>query len=159
VGLYAMQWAFSLALVAFAFLAVFLTRHVALGLVVVFFLPGLLEFVYTIYAFAVGFQPVNRLNVFFQTIRLRQTLEDLPRYFFTSNLYAPARSPVTDLAATFSSPGAGAGGTGGGANPADAFGSLLGAGITLPHAALVMAGYTVLFAAILVWRFLRHDVD
>ncbi|MBA2665738.1 MAG: ABC transporter permease [Trueperaceae bacterium] len=153
VGLYAAQWAFSLAAVTFAFLMVFITRNVALGMVLVFFLPPLLEGLYAIYRTVVGFQPVNRLNVFFQTIQLRQTLEDLPRYFFTNNLYFPARSPVTELIATFGDL------DGGGGSPADAIPGLLGGGVSLLHAALVMAGYTLVFGVILVWRFARHDVD
>jgi ABC-type transport system involved in multi-copper enzyme maturation permease subunit len=153
--LYLLQWAFSLTAVLFAFLLVFLTRNVALGLVMVFFLPPLLEGLYSIYSLAIGFQPVNRLNVLFQTLRLRQTLEDLPRYFFTTNLYAPSRAPVNEIVAPFAaldgSPGAGGG--------PETFATILGAGVTLPHAALVMGGYALVFAALLVWRFLRHDVD
>jgi ABC-type transport system involved in multi-copper enzyme maturation permease subunit len=153
--LYLLQWAFSLTAVLFAFLLVFLTRNVALGLVMVFFLPPLLEGLYSIYSLAIGFQPVNRLNVLFQTLRLRQTLEDLPRYFFTTNLYAPSRAPVNEIVAPFAaldgSPGAGGG--------PETFATILGAGVTLPHAGLVMGGYALVFAALLVWRFLRHDVD
>jgi ABC-type transport system involved in multi-copper enzyme maturation permease subunit len=152
-GLYAVQWTFVLAAVTFSFLMVFLTRNVALGMVLVFFLPALLEGLYSLYALAVGFQPVNRLNVFFQTLQLRQTLEDLPRYFFTNNLYFPARSPVTDLVGLFGDI------DGGGGSPMDAIPGLLGGGVTVSHAALVMAGYTLAFTAILVWRFARHDVD
>ena len=154
-GLFALQWAFSLAAVLFAFLMVFLLKNVALGVVTVFFLPGLLEGLYTIYRATVGFQPLNRLNVFFQAIQLQQRLEAAPRYFFTSNLYAPARAPVSELVASVStsSPGQGVDVT------PDFFGQLLGAGITLPHAAAVMAGYALFFGLLLFWRFSRHDVD
>lgn len=148
IGFYALQWAHLAALVAFAFLMVHVARNVALGLVLVFFLPALLEGVYTVYAAVVGFQPVNRFNVFLQTIRMRQVLEDLPKYFFTNNLYAPSRAPVGDLVASFS----------GGPEVQD-FRTLLGIGITLEHAAWVAAGYAVLFTAWLTWRFLRVDVD
>jgi hypothetical protein len=37
--------------------------------------------------------------------------------------------------------------------------NLLGPGETLLHSGLVMLGYGVLFAALLVWLFLRTDVD
>jgi ABC-type transport system involved in multi-copper enzyme maturation permease subunit len=151
--LYAVQWTFMLAAVTFSFLMVFLTRNVALGMVLVFFLPALLEGLYSLYALAVGFQPVNRLNVLFQTLQLRQTLEDLPRYFFTNNLYFPARSPVTDLIAIFGDI------DGGGGSPMGAIPGLLGGGVTLSHAALVMGGYIVVFGALLAWRFAQHDVD
>ncbi len=150
-GLFALQWAFSLAAVLFAFLMIFLFKNVALGVVTVFFLPGLLEGLYTLYRATVGFQPVNRLNVFFQAIQLQQRLEAAPQYFFTANLYAPARSPVTELMGALSTGGANVG--------ADAFGQLLGSGITLPHAAAVMAGYALAFGLALFWRFARQDVD
>ena len=149
--LYAMQWAFCLAAVLFAFLMVFLFKNVALGVVTVFFLPALLEGLYTLYRATVGFEPVNRLNVLFQGLRLQQRLEAIPQYFFTSNLYAPARSPVGDVVRAVN--------TGGGEIPQDALGQLLGAGITLPHAAAVMAGYAVVFGALLFWRFSRQDVE
>ncbi|MDF1521780.1 MAG: ABC transporter permease [Trueperaceae bacterium] len=149
--LYALQWAFTTALVALAYLMVYVTRNVALGLVLVFFLPALLEGLYTVYAAVVGFQPINRFNAFLQAIRMRQVLEDLPTYFFTTNVYAPARSTTRELVATF---GAEASGNGG-----PDLSALLGSGITLGHAAWVVAGYTVVLFALLVWRFLRTDVD
>lgn len=152
VGLYAAQWAFASALVALAFLFVYVARNVALGLVMVFFLPALLEGLYTVYAAVVGFQPINRFNAFLQTIRMRQLLEDLPTYFFTANVYAPARQPGRDLMTAF---GASAGGDGVDFD----LGGLLGTGITLEHAALVVGGYTVGLVALLAWRFLRADVD
>lgn len=147
---YLLQWAFSGTIVAFAFLMVHLARNVAVGLILVFFLPGLLETLYTVYAAVVGFQPINRFNVFLQGIRLRQVLEDLPTYFFTANVYAPARAPVRELTASFT-------------NAASADGidlsGLLGSSITLERAALVAGGYALLFLALLTWRFLRADVD
>jgi len=150
VRLYALQWAFASALVAFAFLMVYLARNVAVGMILVFFLPALLEGLYTLYAAIVGFQPINRFNVFLQGIRLRQLLEDLPTYFFTANAYAPARAPVRDLVGAFGAEVAPSG--------AD-FGALLGSTITLDRAALVVAGYAVALLALLAWRFLRADVD
>jgi len=149
--LYALQWGFSTALVAFAFLMIYLARNVAVGLILVFFLPGLLETLYTVYAAVVGFQPIKQFNVFLQTIRMRQLLEDLPTYFFTANVYAPARVPFNELLATF-------GGGGGGGQGPD-FGALLGAGITLERAAVVVAAYTVALLAILYLRFLRADIE
>lgn len=150
-GLYALQWLFGLAAVLFSFLMIFLVRNQALGIVMIFFLPALLEGLYTIYRTTVGFQPLNRLNAIFQGLRLRQTLEDLPRYFFTNNLYAPSRSPVTDLVTVF------------GGNPADddlgPLANILGAGITLESAAVVMLVYSAIFGSLLVWLFLRRDVQ
>ena len=149
-GLYALQWVYSVAGMMFAFLMIWLLRNVALGIVSVFFLPALLEGLYTVYATAVGFQPLNRLNALFQALRLRNTLEELPRYFFTTNLYAPAREPLSALVSAF-----------GGDLNADAAGpfqNLLGT-VSLEHAALVVGGYTVVFGAILLWSFLRRDVS
>jgi ABC-type transport system involved in multi-copper enzyme maturation permease subunit len=153
-GLYALQWAFASALVAFAFLMVYVARNLAMGMILVFFLPALLEGLYTIYAAVVGFQPINRFNVFLQAIRMRQLLEDLPTYFFTANVYAPARAPARELTSAF---GAEMARESGGQAPDLA--GLLGASITLDGASLVVAGYTVLFVAILAWRFLRADVE
>lgn len=151
-SLYGLQWLYAVGGMSFAFLMIWLLRNQALGLVSVFFLPALLEGIYTVYATVVGFQPLNRLNAIFQALRLRQTLEDLPRYFFTSNLYAPARQPVRDLLALLGETPSGANSDFG------PFANILGSGITLEQAALVMAGYALAFGAILVWSFLRRDV-
>lgn len=156
-GLYGLQWLYSATAVVFAFLLVFMMRSLALGMVTIFFLPALLEGIYTAYATLVGFQPLNRLNALFQALRLRQTLEDLPRYFFTNNLYAPAREPLSgmlrELGNLAEGPNVQAG------PDIGAVGSLLGAGITLPHAGLVMLGYGLALGALLVWLFLRRDVS
>lgn len=150
-GLYALQWLFGLAAVLFSFLMIFLVRNIALGIVMVFFLPALLEGLYTIYRATVGFQPLNRFNAIFQGLRLQQRLEDLPRYFFTNNLYAPARAPVQDLITVF------------GGSPGDEdlgpLSDILGAGITLEGAALVMTIYALIFGGLLLWLFIRRDVQ
>lgn len=150
-GLYALQWLLSAALVLFTFLLVFLFKNMVLGVVTAFFLPGLLEGIYTLYRATVGFAPVNRLNVFFQAIELQQRLEAIPRYFFTSNAYAPARAPLRELVAAI--------GAGGADIPPDALSQLLGADLTLQHSALVMLGYALVFGVLLFWRFARHDVE
>ena len=150
-GLFALQWAFSLTGVLFAFLMVFLFKNMVLGIVTVYFLPGLLEGLYTLYAATVGFQPVNRLNAIFQALQLQQRLEDVPRFFYTANAYAPARAPVSELLGGLAAGGADI--------PPDALSQLLGTAITLPHAALVMAGYGLAFGLLLFWRFVRHDVE
>jgi len=48
---------------------------------------------------------------------------------------------------------------GGAELPPDALGQLLGSGITLPHAAAVMAGYALAFGLLLFWRFARQDIE
>lgn len=150
VGLYATQWALLLGAVLFASLLIFLARNISLGIVSVFFLPALVEGLYTLIRTTVGFEPVNRLNAVFQALRLRQTLEDLPRYFFTNNLYLPARLPARDLIETFAA----------GDDLQEApFASIFGAGLTLPHAAVVMAVYAAVFGLLLTVLFLRRDVD
>ena len=150
-GLYVVQWAYLLAAVLFASLLVFLARNVSLGLVATFFVPALVEGLYTVWRTTVGFEPLNRLNAVFQALRLQQVMQDLPRYFFTNNLYLPARLPARTLFDVF------------GADDAELaqspLASLVGVGLTLPHAALVMAGYALLFGVLLSVLFLRRDVD
>ncbi|MDE0098104.1 MAG: ABC transporter permease [Truepera sp.] len=149
-GLYALQWLLGIGAMMFAFLAIWLLRSVAMGIVTVLFLPALLEGLYALYRTTVGFQPLNRFNALFQMLRLRQTLEDLPRYFFTRNLYAPARDPLSDVV------------TGLGGDPASSdLGSLvnvLGGSITLQHATLVTLGYALILGGVLTWSFLRRDI-
>ncbi len=150
-GLYALQWVLGIGAMMFAFLAIWLLRSVAMGIVTVLFLPALIEGLYTLYRTTVGFQPLNRFNALFQMLRLRQTLEDLPRYFFTRNLYAPARDPLSDVV------------TGLGGDPASSdLGSLvnvLGGSITLQHATLVTIGYALALGGVLTWSFLRRDIQ
>lgn len=148
-ALYALQWAFGGAAMLFAFLMIWLLRNVSLGIVSVFFLPVLLEGIYSIYATVVGFQPLNRLNSVFQALRLRQTLEDLPRYFFTNNLYAPAREPLSRIVSAV------------GGDVTDDLGPLsdLIGGVPLERAAIVMAVYALVFGSVLVWSFTRRDVS
>ncbi|MCY4354622.1 MAG: ABC transporter permease [Truepera sp.] len=150
-GLYALQWVLGIGAMMFAFLAIWLLRNVAMGIVTVLFLPTLIEGLYTLYRTTVGFQPLNRFNALFQMLRLRQTLEDLPRYFFTRNLYAPARDPLSDVV------------IGLGGDPASSdLGSLvnaLGGNITLQHATLVTIGYALALGGVLIWSFLKRDIQ
>ncbi len=150
-GLYMWQWAHLLAPVLLAFLLVFLVRSAVLGIVVVLIAPGLLEGIYSVLNTLFNLQPVTRFNAVFQALRLQRAWEELPRFFFTTNLYAPARSPASGLANEFISE----------LDQADMgpFGQLLGSGITLGHSSLVMAGYAVLFGLLLFWVFRRRDVD
>jgi ABC-type transport system involved in multi-copper enzyme maturation permease subunit len=150
--LYLLQWLFGAAAMAFAFLMVWLIRNNALGMVSIFFIPALLEGIYFVYKTTVGFERLNRFNVFFQGLRLKSTLEDLPKYFFTYNLYTPSRKPLTEVVSSM----------GGDVTSSSDFGFLsnfIGANITLPHSAMVMAGYFVLFSLVLWWSFQRKDVS
>ena len=150
IGLYAVQWVFSLAAMLFAFLMVWLLRSLPLGIVSIFFLPAVLEGAYTFYRSVVGFERLtNRFNALLQTLQLRNTFQELPRYFFTTNLYAPSRKPIAEVAALFG---------GGDAdfnlnNPLAAFFSP-----NLLHSALVLAVYALVFGALLYWRFTRSDI-
>lgn len=152
-GLYALQWALTLAPVALAFLLVFLVRSAVLGIVMVLFLPGLIETIYTILNSIGQLQPLNRFNAIFQALRLQQAWEAMPRYFFTTNLYGPARAPLGGVAEEvfFSA--------GGSAQAMGPFAALLGGGLSVQHNALVMAGYAAVFLALLTLAFLRRDVD
>lgn len=142
-----LQVLFAAAAIAFGFLTVFLLRNVALGIVTIFFLPPLLEGLYTLYATVVGFQPLTRFNMMFQALNLQQTLEELPRYFFTANLYAPARSLLADVSRSMDL----------GFSPSE-LSDLLGGSMTLLHSALVTGGYFVVFALLGYWLFHRRDV-
>jgi ABC-type transport system involved in multi-copper enzyme maturation permease subunit len=149
--LYMLQWLFSIAAIFFALLMVWFIRNIALGIVSIFFLPALLEGVYSLYRTAVGFERLTQLNAFFQTLRLRNTLEELPRYFFTRNLYAPSRNPLSEITRSL----------GGDPNSGDLgefFSNFLDT-FSLSHSAGVMAVYAVVFGALLAWRFLRQDVS
>lgn len=152
VRLYLLQWLFAGTATLFAFLMIFVSRNVSLGMVLVFFLPPLLEGLYSIYRATVGVQPLTRLNAVFQALELQAAIEALPRYFFTVNLYAPARRPLADLVRLLG----GQPGSGGDLGPLT---SLLRSDTTLLHSGLVMLGYGLLFLAALIWLFLRRDVD
>ena len=153
-GLYFTQWAFLLAPVLLAFLLIFVVRSGVLGVVMVLFLPTLLEAIYSLLSTIAQLQPLNRINAVFQALRLRNAWDALPQYFFTANLYTPSRSPTRDLAAQFGAELMEE--TGADMGPLS---NLLGTGITVPHAALVMAGYAAAFGLLLYLAFLRRDVD
>lgn len=156
-GLYLQQWAHLATLTIFASLMIFWIRNVALGIVAVFFVPALIEGLYSVWRTTVGFEPLNRFNAVFQALELQDTLENLPRWFLTDNLYLPARAPALDVVEAFA----------GGAGLADLqsemagtpLAGLFGSSLDLSHAGLVMAIYAVLFGALLTWSFLRRDVD
>lgn len=148
-GLYVLQWLHLLAAVALASLLIFLVRSGTLGIIMVIFLPALLEGLYALITALTSLQPLTRLNVLFQALRFQQLWDSLPRYFFTNNLYAPARQPALALVKSF----------GGSTTDLGPMTALFGTGITLLHASLVMAGYALLFGALLTWIFLRRDVD
>src|SRR5699024_10077024 len=143
-----LQVLFGAAPTAFAFLVVFLLRNAALGLVTIFFLPSLLEGLYGLYATLVGFRPVTRLNALFQALNLQQALEELPKYFFTANLYAPSLKLFTELLGTL--------GLGEGAQQMQ---GMLGRIVTLTDAALVTGVYFLVFAAAGFFIFVRRDVS
>jgi len=150
--LYLLQWLFGTAGMAFAFLMIWWFRNISLGIISIFFLPALIEGIYTVYATVVGFKPVNQLNIFFQSLKLRHTLENLPQYFFSTNFYAPARHPLTGIVSEL----------GGQLNNKGDFGpfaKIIGANITLSHSAKVMAVYALIFGLILLWSFKRRDVS
>lgn len=102
-GLYLTQWAFLLAPVLLAFLLILVVRSGVLGVVMVLFLPAMLEALYGLITTISQLQPLNRINAVFQALRLRRAWEALPEYFFTANLYSPARKPLAGLVASFGS--------------------------------------------------------
>src|SRR5690606_9853616 len=96
-GLYLLQWLFLLAPVLLSFLLVFLVKSGVLGVVMVLFLPGLIEGIYTVLTTLLQLQPLNRINAISQALRIQQACADAPRYLLTANLYSPARSPGAEL--------------------------------------------------------------
>ncbi len=151
VALYAQQAAHLLAPVLLAFLFITVVRSGVLGVVMVLFLPSLLEAIYSIINTISQVQPLNRINALFQALKLQQVWQALPKYFFTANLYAPGRKPTVTWLDQVSDQG--------GLSDLGPLNSLFGTGLTLGHSALVMAGYSVLFGLLLYWWFLRRDVD
>jgi ABC-type transport system involved in multi-copper enzyme maturation permease subunit len=146
--LYALEWLFCTAAMLFAFWLIWLFRNVALGVVGVFFLPNLLEGLYSIYAAVVGFDRVNRFNVWLEALQLQNTLRELPQYFFTTNLYAPSRYPIADLVGVIGGDLSDIGG------PFSNFFE-----IDLSQAAVVMSVYGAIFAVLLAIGFWRSDVQ
>jgi ABC-type transport system involved in multi-copper enzyme maturation permease subunit len=151
-GLYLWQWAHLLAPVLLAFLLIFLVRSAVLGIVMVLLLPGLIEGLYTVLNTLFNLQPLTRFNAIFQALRLQRVWEAAPRYFFTTNLYAPGRTPAREIANELLETTV---------QPQD-LGPLqmvLGTTTSLGHAAAVMAGYVLVFGLLLYWLFRRRDVD
>lgn len=147
-GLYALQWLFALSATLFAFLLVWFFRSLPLGIVSIFFLPAVLEGGYTFYRTVVGFDRLNRFNAFLEALQLRNTVQELPRYFFTTNLYAPSREPISSLAGAF-----------GAQLSPDELGPLSNLlTVDLGRAALVMGVYALLFGVLLFWSFTRRDI-
>lgn len=150
-GLYALQAALLLAPVLLAFLLITLVRSGVLGVVMVLFLPSLLETLYSVVNMLSQLQPLNRINALFQALRLQAAWRALPEYFFTTNLYAPGRQPasgwITEVIGKVDDLQP---------NP---FSALLGTGLPLWHSVLVMAGYAAVFGLLLYGWFLRRDVD
>jgi len=148
-GLYALQWLFGLSATLFAFLMVWLLRSLPLGIVSIFFLPSVIEGAYGFYRAVVGFDRLNRFNAFLEALQLRNTLQELPRYFFTTNLYAPSREPIGALARVF-----GEEFSEGMSGP---FATLF--AVDLTRSAAVMAVYALLFGGLLFWSFTRRDIS
>lgn len=148
-GLYGLQWLFAFTATLFAFLLVWLLRSLPLGIVSIFFLPAVLEGGYAFYRAVVGFDRLNnRLNAFLEALQIRNLAQELPRYFLTTNLYAPSRAPLSSLTELF--------GAGNSASDMEMFSNLL--VVDLNRAALMMAVYALVFGALLFWSFTRRDV-
>ncbi|HKI57619.1 MAG TPA: hypothetical protein VKA00_00195 [Trueperaceae bacterium] len=149
-GLFVLQWLQLLAALLLAYLLVFLVRSGTLGIILVIFLPALLEGLYTVLNTLSLLRPLTRVNAVFQALRLKQAWEALPHYFFSANLYAPARHLLQPFLRSTGAP------EGADLGPLS---NLLGQGITLAHAAAVMAGYALVFGALTAWLVARRDVE
>ena len=147
-GLYGLQWLFGLTAMLFAFLLIWLIRNLPLGIVSIFFLPALLEGAYSFYSVVVGFDRINRFNALLEGLQIQNTIRDLPRYFFTTNLYAPSRQPLGQFTQLFGPDVVG--------DIGGPFGNFL--AVDLTRSAVVLAVYALIFGSILVWSFTRQDV-
>ncbi|MEZ4607307.1 MAG: ABC transporter permease [Deinococcales bacterium] len=146
-GFYAYQWLFALPALLFAFLILWLFRNIALGMVTVMFLPIFLESLYTFYRLAVGFDRINRFNALLEVLQIQNTLKNLPKYFWTTNLFAPARQPLAEISKAMG----------------EDFSELQGPfsqffNGNLQQAAITLGVYGLVFAMILFWNFRRKDV-
>lgn len=152
-GYFALQWAFGLAAMLFAFLMIWVLRNQVMGIISVFFLPALVQGLYSIYALSANLDPAtNQFAAMIEAMQLRRTLERLPRYFFDTNLYAPAREPLTSDVANGVED----------ITPSD----LEGLGLdnifqmpTLPEASLTIAIYAAVFGVLLYTSFSRRDIS
>ncbi len=151
VKIYATQWLFTLTMLLFGFLMVWWLRNNALAIVGIILLPRLVEGLYGIYAVIseVG-QVNNRFMAALEALQLRNTLENLPRYFLTSNFSAPSREIILSVE-EFSE--------------LDFFNEIGGAGpfvnmftIDLNRSMIVMGIYALIFGILLFWSFRRRDV-
>ena len=147
-GLYGLQWLFGLTAMLFAFLLIWLIRNLPLGIVSIFFLPALIEGAYSFYSVVVGFDRINRFNALLEGLQIQNTIRDLPRYFFSTNLYAPSLTPLGQFAEVFGQEAIG--------NIGGPLANFL--TVDLTRSALVMAVYSLIFGVILVWSFTRQDV-
>ena len=147
-GLYGLQWLFGLTAMLFAFLLIWLIRNLPLGIVSIFFLPALIEGAYSFYSVVVGFDRINRFNALLEGLQIQNTIRDLPRYFFSTNLYAPSLTPLGQFAEVFGQEAIG--------NIGGPLANFL--TVDLTRSALVMAVYALIFGVILVWSFTRQDV-
>lgn len=145
---YGVQWLFSIPAILFAFLLLWFIRNPSSGIVAIFFVPYLIEGAYAFYRSVVGFNPSsNRFNQWLELWQLQQTAKELPRYFFTTNLYAPSRQALTEVARELNL-------------PPNVFGQLQDFFLTdLSRASWVLGIYGLFFFSLLAFAFLRADID
>ncbi len=151
IKLYGLQWSFTLTMLLFGFLMVWWLRNNALAIVAIILLPRIVEGFYSIYALVAEFGQVNnRFTAFLEALQLRNTLENLPKYFLTSNFSAPSREVVRTVE---------------GFGELDFFSEMGGEGpftnmfaIDLTRSAMVMGVYAAIFGILLFWSFRRRDV-
>lgn len=152
IKLYSMQWLFTLTMVLFGFLIVWWIKNNALAVVAVILLPKIVEGLYGIYALITEVDRVNnRFTAALEALQLKNILENLPKYFLTSNFSAPTRQIIQNVE---------------GLSELEFFNDIGGGGpfasmfsIDLTRSAIVMGIYTVVFGALLFWSFSRRDVS
>lgn len=152
-GYFALQWLFGLAALLFAFLMIWVLRNQVMGIISVFFLPALVQGLYSIYALSANANPANnQFAAMIEAMQIKRALEKLPRYFFDTNLYAPSRNPlsndVTESVGDINS-----------SNLEDIGLNNLLQMPTLPEASLTIAIYAAIFGVLLYISFSRRDIS
>ncbi len=144
VAMHFLQWLVLAAPLALGFLIAWLTASPAIAVIGVVVLPGLIEtIIRAVLVAQVG--PLSPLSAPFEAARLKQLLEDVPRFFLTPNISLGSRVLGQDAVNLL------------GANAPVALPTLDWSQITW---SLGVSGvYFLLFAGLMIWTFTSRDVQ
>ncbi len=144
VAMHFLQWLVLAAPLALGFLIAWLTASPAIAVIGVVVLPGLIEtIIRAVLVAQVG--PLSPLSAPFEAARLKQLLEDVPRFFLTPNISLGSRVLGQDAVNLL------------GANAPVALPTLDWSQITWSVG--VSGVYFLLFAGLVIWSFTSRDVQ